>query len=208
MTKILLIDNDSDTLQELYEACKDAGFAVDTRHCTDVTPASADGYEAVVLSGGWWYDDEIQHLETYKGEMELLRTTRVPVVGICLGMQLMQIAYSGQVQLLDMPQHDSQTITVEPLGQQVLGWPPTMIVHKNHTMGAISVADGFEVLARSPGHIEIIRHTSRPLLGVQFHPEVGDPRNCALMMRQLVDSIRASAGDGSASADPRLAVAQ
>jgi GMP synthase-like glutamine amidotransferase len=160
---------------------------VDTIGCREVDAQSADGYDAVVLSGGWWYDDEIQHLEIYKGELALIRRAAVPMLGICIGMQLMQIAYSGRVQLLDEPQYDLQEISIEGSAQYLLGWPAVMRVHKNHTMGALAVANGFDVLARSPGHIEMIRHQDKPLLGVQFHPEVGETEARAAMLYQLVE---------------------
>lgn len=188
MKKLLLVNNDSDTWQELVDGCRDAGFAVDTIGCRDVNERSAEGYDAAVLSGGWWYDDEIQHLEIYKGELALIRKAPVPMLGICIGMQLMQIAHSGEVQLLDKPQYDLQEISINEVGQRLLGWPATMRVHKNHTMGALSVASGFDVLARSPGHVEMIRHRQKPLVGVQFHPEVGDPEARAAMLYQLVES--------------------
>jgi GMP synthase-like glutamine amidotransferase len=186
MTKALIVDNDSDTLQELIRTAEAAGFKTTVIHCRQLAIDSAVGHDIIILSGGWWYDDEIQHLEVYKAELELIRHSMVPVLGICIGMQLMQIAYSGQVQLLDKPQRDVQTIELTPAGQELLGWPRTVQVHKNHTMGALSVAPGFEVLGNSPGHIEIIRHASRPLLGVQFHPEIGELAHCAEMLQQLV----------------------
>ena len=186
MTKVLLVNNDSDTWRELVETAHEAGFEVTTIGCRDMNHHSADGFDAVVLSGGWWYDDEIRHLEVYKGELEFLRTTDTPTLGICVGMQLMQLAHSGQIQLLDKPQHDVQTIDVASAGQLLLGWPKQVKVHKNHTMGALVAAPEFEVLASSPGHIEMIKHQVKPLLGVQFHPEVGERKARAAMLRQLV----------------------
>jgi GMP synthase-like glutamine amidotransferase len=188
-TKVLAVNNDSDTWQELIDSLCDAGFEVGTLHCREIQPDSANGYDVVVLSGGWWYDDEMQHLENYKNELELIKQTPVPMLGICQGMQLMQLACSGQITLLDKPQHDLQSITIEPRGQELLGLPDTMVVHKNHTMGAIVAAPGFEVLGRSHGHIEIIGHKTKPLLGVQFHPEVGDPHDRAAFMHRLVVSV-------------------
>lgn len=191
MTKVLLINNDSDTWQELQDACRDAGYEFATLHCKAVKADSATGFDVVILSGGWWYDDEIQHLETYDGEMELIRHTGVPILGICMGMQLMQLAFSGQVPLLDSPQRDLQPIAINRRGQELLGLPEAILVHKNHTMGVIAVAPGFEVLGRSPGHIEIICHAKKPLLGVQFHPEIGEPNSRAMMMRNLIESTMA-----------------
>ncbi len=188
MAKVLLVNNDSDTWEQLVGTSQACGFDVDTLHCLEVTADSGDGYDIVILSGGWWYNEAARHTEVYKGELELIRKTSTPVLGICIGMQLMQIAYSGAVPLLDKPQKDLQMITINSTGQELLDLPVTLAVQKNHTMGIIKVANGFTELAYSPGHVEIIRHNSRPLLGVQFHPEVGTPQDRSLLLALLVNA--------------------
>ena len=104
MANVLLINNDSDTWEQLVDTSRACGFKVDSLHCLEVNADSGDGYDIVILSGGWWYNQAAKHTEVYKGELELIRKTTTPVLGICIGMQLMQIAYSGSVPLLDEPQ--------------------------------------------------------------------------------------------------------
>ena len=187
--RLLLVDNDTDTLQELYDLCVRCGFEVTIQHCLAVSAATAEACDIVVLSGGYWYDDVEKHLVTYTGELELIRNATVPVIGICLGMQLMHVAYSGDVPLLDQPQSGLQAVDVTELGQMLLGLPPVMEVHKNHTRGVLSVGADFEVLATSPGHLEIIQHTTRPLLGMQFHPEVGDEATNTALFKTLLAHV-------------------
>ncbi|HSX42927.1 MAG TPA: tyrosine/phenylalanine carboxypeptidase domain-containing protein [Candidatus Saccharimonadales bacterium] len=172
--KLLLVNNDSDTWQELYDLCLRCGYDVTAVHCSGITTELADAHDVTVLSGGYWYDDAEKHLSTYAQEVQVIRTATKPIVGICLGMQLMHIAYNGDVPLLDGPQNGLQPVAVTEVGQALLGLPPSLVVHKNHTRGVVLVDPAFAVLASSPGHIEIMMHTERPLLGMQFHPEIGD----------------------------------
>jgi GMP synthase-like glutamine amidotransferase len=199
MTKILVVNNDSDTWQELLDTVRDCGYEAEILHCQAVRPDSGQGCDAAILSGGWWYDDAAKHLEVYQGEIDFITHTSLPTLGICIGMQLMQLAFSGLVPQLDEPQKDLQTISVLPEGQKLLSLPEQITVHKNHTLGVVMPADGFTVLAASPDHVEIIKHATRPLLGVQFHPEVGEHDARIAMLQNLLETTIRLSGKKPAS---------
>ena len=57
---ILLVNNDSDTWQELQQAVSSAGHNVTSIHHKEVKLHPAEEYDLAILSGGWWYDDEIR----------------------------------------------------------------------------------------------------------------------------------------------------
>jgi len=187
--KVLLVNNDSDTFDELQDLCIRSGYDVNVVHCTAIPLQSISKYDLAVLSGGYWYDDPYQHLETYKLELELIRTCPIPIVGICIGMLLMHTAVNQEVPHLDEPQSGLKAIHITPHGQLVLGLPETITVHKNHTMGIVDPLPHFIVLGTSPGHVEILRHTTQPMLGMQFHPEIGDPEAMVELFKKLVDTV-------------------
>ncbi len=170
--KLLLINNDSDTWGKLVDVAT-AHHEVAAIHHSEIMTTNLSQFDAAILSGGWWYDDETELLENYAQELELIRISPLPILGICIGMQLMHVALDQAVPLLDTPQSGDQPIQVLPEGQELFGFSPEITVFKNHTRGVIEADPSFQVLAMSPGHIEIMRHRTRPLLGVQYHPEVG-----------------------------------
>lgn len=170
---ILLVNNSSSTFAELQQTVVAAGHNVTSITHKEIPDYPAADYDAAVLSGGWWYDDEVELLEQYAEELGFIRTCPIPLLGICIGMQLMHVALDQAVPLLDVPQEGYKPITVTPLGQRA-GLPESMLVYKLHTRGIFEPDSSFDTLATSPGHIEIIRHKTRPMLGVQFHPEVSD----------------------------------
>lgn len=186
---LLLIDNQSDTFADLETVAVAAGHDVTTISHRDIVHYEASEYDAVVLSGGWWYDDEVELLEQYADEIGLIRACPVPILGICIGMQLMHVAEDQAVPLLDGPQTGSKHILITDIGQKQYGFPAEMEVHKNHTRGIIEVDPDFDVLATSPGHVEMMIHRSKPLLGVQFHPEVGSVDSAAKLLNQLLHCI-------------------
>lgn len=168
--------------------------------------------DGVVLTGG---DDPIMthwgiamhpkatpvHPERQAFELALLdaldRASDKPVLGVCLGMQLMGLHCGGTLTqhlpdtLATADQHwDRRAHAVE----SDLG---TGIVHSHHRQ-ALSDAGSMRVIARAPdGVIEAIERDDREsmYLGVQWHPErTEDPRLGLALFARLVDEARARRG--------------
>ncbi|MGB4762310.1 MAG: gamma-glutamyl-gamma-aminobutyrate hydrolase family protein [Candidatus Saccharimonas sp.] len=169
--RILLVDNDTDSWDKLLAMVSTPGNEVTTLNHRELHTHDTTGYDLIVLSGGWWYDDFDELRQIYAGELQLIRTSTIPIIGICIGMQLMHVALEGDVPLLDARQDGFQPISLTPTAQKLFELPAIIEVFKYHTRGVLTPDDEFELLATSPGHIEIMRHRTRPLLGVQFHPE-------------------------------------
>lgn len=188
--RLLLVNNDSDTWEELVEVAQAAGHEVTPVHCSTIGAIDPRGYDMAVLSGGWWYDDETELLATYAEELEFIRSSPIPILGICIGMQLMHVSLDQAVPLLDQPQSGYKPIDIKPMGQELFGFPSVLNVFKNHTRAVLEADPNFQVLATSPGHVEIMMHNERPLLGVQFHPEVGPVLDAAELLNTLLLALK------------------
>ena len=106
---------------------------------------------------------------------EVLRTARVPVLGVCLGMQGLVTAYGGLVERVPPAHGDVAEVTHDGTGL-FAGIPSPYPVVRYHSLAATRVPDELAVTARCTGEdgaevVMAVRHTSRPLHGVQFHPE-------------------------------------
>lgn len=193
---VLLVNNDSDSWQELQDAAIAAGYTVTPIHHSAIGAIDPRGYDLAILSGGWLYEavdgsveGAIKTLTVYAEELEFIRSTPIPILGICVGMQLMHIAVDQALPMLDEPQHGWKEININIAGQVMFGFPETLNVFKNHTNAIIETDPQFEELASSPSNAEIILHKTRPLLGVQFHPEIGENDDPAILLRKLVDGL-------------------
>lgn len=125
---------------------------------------------------------------------------RAPIVGICRGMQLLNVACGGTlVQDLgaETPHHGppraimvTQRVRVDPASRLggILGRRAVDVRTGNH-QAVRDVADGFTVVARAEdGVIEAIEHETAWAIGVQWHPEdpLADTRDLAAIAKALV----------------------
>ncbi len=194
--KLLLIDGDSDTLAQAQKLGAAAGYHVTTVQHHDLNRINPVGWDLIMLTGGFWHINEGQseHMRAYHNEIELIRKSTVPIVGICHGMQIMVMAYAGKVTRFEEPEYGSRQISLTTAGQKLLGLPERITVFKNHTRAVQSLPAEFELLGKSPAHAEIIRHRNRPIVGVQFHPEIQQPGvDSVAMLKRLIEIARTNA---------------
>ncbi|MEU6535590.1 aminodeoxychorismate/anthranilate synthase component II [Streptomyces sp. NPDC047000] len=132
---------------------------------------SGGGFDGVLLSPGPGTPEEAGVC------VDMVRhcaATGVPVFGVCLGMQSMQVAYGGVVGRAPELLH-GKTSPVLHEGRGVFaGLPSPFTATRYHSLAAepATVPSELEVTARTPdGIIMGLRHRDLPVEGVQFHPE-------------------------------------
>ncbi len=108
--------------------------------------------------------------------MEIMRewSGRKPILGICLGHQVMGAVFGGRVTRARRPMHgDSSEINHD--GRFIFeGLPQRFSAGRYHSL-IVELANGASplvVTAKSDeGEIMGLRHATDPTFGVQFHPE-------------------------------------
>ncbi len=123
--------------------------------------------KAFVLSGGpaSVYDDGAPSLPPY------VLQSRLPVLGICYGMQLLTQAFGGQVELSHSREYGSarvHRVSESPLFEGLEGELPVWMSHGDRVS---KLPEGFTVLAASDNAPAAAMGRGK-LLGLQFHPEV------------------------------------
>lgn len=123
--------------------------------------------------------------ESLAGVFEVIRGAEQPVLGVCGGHQQIALCYGAAVGLMKRvgPGEGYEGALRERGFHEVgtdgdplfAGLPPRVTVWQSHCDEVKELPEGFELTASNETcRIQAMRHTSRPLFGVQFHPELFD----------------------------------
>ncbi|MBC8350971.1 MAG: glutamine-hydrolyzing GMP synthase [Planctomycetes bacterium] len=97
----------------------------------------------------------------------------IPVLGICYGMQLACNALGGQVENTPSREYGRSRVEVTSHSDLFAGMPEATDVWMSHGDQVAQVSDDFMPLAKtSTCPIAAVKHSSLPVYGIQFHPEV------------------------------------
>jgi GMP synthase (glutamine-hydrolysing) len=123
--KILSIQNiDFETLGTLEELIHSDGYQIENIEAqTDTIPSKADGYVAIVILGGPMAVYDETNYQYLSKEQELIRDAiknEVPVLGICLGSQLIAQATGGRVYRGPKKEIGWFNVTLTPNGRESL----------------------------------------------------------------------------------------
>ena len=158
LVRILLIDNnDSFTrnLEHLLVAV--TGSVPVIEPYARINRLDPDAFDLICISPGPGRPEDYP-------EYRCLFDAGRPILGICLGMQIMNIHFGGTVDTYPDCIH-GRTTGIDMHGRRY-------DVARYHSLRITSVADCFETVASDDRSVPMaIVHKSAPMVGYQFHPE-------------------------------------
>lgn len=96
----------------------------------------------------------------------------IPVLGVCLGMQVINEVFGGRTQRAPLPVHGKRSRIVHRGQGLFRDLPSPFWAARYHSLCIAPGSDEIEPVAYAEdGVIMGIRHRSKPIHGVQFHPE-------------------------------------
>ena len=196
---VLIIDYGSQYTLLIARRIRESGVYCEIWPCNDPRLESALGSgsasaKAVILSGG----PNSVHVEGAPDLRAGLLELDVPVLGICYGMQLIGDAFGASVQAGEAGEYGRTTIRIERPEGVFAGLEPgrELSVWMSHGDAVSSVPDGFRALATSEnGVLAAVAHETRPILAVQFHPEVVHSEMGAAILENFVFGVAGCEAD-------------
>ena len=192
---ILLIDHYDSFTYNIYQAVAAMGIEVEVVRYGVLTldEIKAKNPEAIILSPGPGHPLELPK------SIELIQQLHrsLPILGICLGQQLIGAAFGGKVVQAPFIRHGK--VSQVSHNQQGLfrSMPLPLPVMRYHSLvlEKESLAGCLEVQSRAldDDTIMAVKHRDYPVFGIQFHPEsIGTPDGVELM-KEFVARVRQKA---------------
>lgn len=166
--KILIIDNGSRYLDKLKLLVSGHDFHV--TNYSQIAPTGYSSYDLIILSGGHTIS-VMGHDFEFAKEIELIQNSPTPILGICLGFELVSHSYGAT--LHKMISKEKSIIQIKLLNPDPLFENLSQLnVFESHRWVIDNAGDNLLPLAASLDGIEIIRHRHKLIYGFQFHPEM------------------------------------
>lgn len=196
--RVLAISHQRDAGPGVFaDALTEAGARLQTWHIAEDERPPGDplGYDGAIVLGGAMHADQTDGFAWLGVEKELLRELlerRMPILGVCLGAQLLAEAAGGSAMRASEPEIGWFGVTVDADGaaDPVLGpLAPGFEAFQWHSYECVP-PPGATVLARSAVCVQAFRTGSG--LGIQFHAEVSaaDARHWADDYEVDEDAVR------------------
>ena len=170
---VLLIDNYDSFTYNLAHRLGELGAAVKVVRNDAVTLDEIERMapDRIVISPG------PGRPETAGVSVELLRRfgDRVPILGVCLGHQALAVAFGGRVDRARAPMHGKTSLVAHEGSYLFNGLAGPFEAGRYHSLviARDAMPEDFVVSAWVAADETImgVRHKTRPIFGVQFHPE-------------------------------------
>jgi GMP synthase (glutamine-hydrolysing) len=184
--KVYVIDNGGQWTHRIWRVLREIGC--ETKIIPNTTPVTGIDADALVLSGGAprvvWEAPKLGNCTDYLNEFH------GPIMGICVGLQLMAICCGGKAGPSKVPEYGLAKLRVIEEDDLFLGLPKEFLVWESHN-DEVKEAPGFMVLAVSENcSVQAVKHRKKPYYGVQFHPEVNNTEHGEEIYRNFVRVVK------------------
>lgn len=134
--------------------------------------------DLAILTGSNFMLTKSDNRMIFQEEIDFVRDTDLPILGICFGHQLIGLAHGSRIADLGQTVRGYKDIKLLGDDRIFAGLPNVIRVTESHRQGLTMVPKGFRHIAESTtSHVEAIVHETRPMYGVQFHPERFEDRH-------------------------------
>lgn len=184
---LLIIDNQSSFIKKFkrtFLSDQDIEFRF-VDHNEQLILKPDEHVQGIILSGGKGSPYEPLNLTT---NYVALMNFDVPILGVCLGFEIIAAAYRGRIRKMEKYQQKLEKIRIlkpdDPIFEGLVS--DEIMLREQHSYMLTRLPDDFELLGSSDVcEFEIIRHRTKPIYGFQSHPEVSGINGLIIMRNFL-----------------------
>ncbi|MFA6524636.1 MAG: gamma-glutamyl-gamma-aminobutyrate hydrolase family protein [Patescibacteria group bacterium] len=175
MKKIIcIIDCGTSGLEKIIWNVTESGNIYKVLKLDEIEGANFNLFAGIIITGAPILLTEVNQDEFVK-RFDFLRSINIPVLGICLGHQIMGLVYDAEINITDRIEKKEkiEILVQDKLFAYVENFSEFQELHSEY----ISLPRDFDLLATSASCVnEAMKHKTKMLYSTQFHPELsGDP---------------------------------
>ncbi|MBR0975214.1 MULTISPECIES: anthranilate synthase component I [Bradyrhizobium] len=169
--RVLLIDHDDSFVHMLADYFRQVGADVTVvRHVHALDMLKRKTWDLLVLSPGPGRPEDFGIKKTIDAALE----NKLPVFGVCLGVQAIGEYFGGELGQLTHPAHGRPSRVQVRGGRLMRNLPNEIVIGRYHSLFVErdSMPDVLNVTASTEDGVAMaLEHKTLPVAGVQFHPE-------------------------------------
>lgn len=171
--KVLIVDNGTHFKNKLTNLL--AGHEITRIDHRDADPKKhGTGFDLIILSGAYathsvkYYGDKL-----FAEELELIRNTETPIIGLCFGAQLVARLYGARLSFVQGGKSIRGPKRVWNIKQTPFDFFPYYgaKVWASQRWRITELPGSMEAWCASAHGVEVFKHRKKHIYGIQFHPE-------------------------------------
>ena len=181
--RILIIDCGSQLTQNIARRVREKNVFCEIIPYKKINTYDFSSTKGIIISGG----PMSVHDENSPKVTSDIFEKKIPVLGICYGMQLTSFLLGGNVEKQEKREYGKTTIDVEKESRLFKGIKDSFTAWMSHGDALEKVPEGFEIIARSNTHLASIENREKDIYAVQFHPESDHTENGRLILENFLN---------------------
>ncbi|MEY9463768.1 anthranilate synthase [Bradyrhizobium ottawaense] len=192
--RVLLIDHDDSFVHMLADYFRQVGADVTVvRHVHALDMLKRKTWDLLVLSPGPGRPEDFRIKKTIDAALE----QKLPVFGVCLGVQAIGEYFGGELGQLTHPAHGRPSRVQVRGGRLMRNLPNEIVIGRYHSLFVErdSMPEVLSVTASTEDGVAMaLEHKTLPVAGVQFHPESLMSLSNEVGLRIVENAFRLDAG--------------
>jgi GMP synthase (glutamine-hydrolysing) len=171
---LLIVDNGTIAGSDLEKYLQSRGVTYTVvKKSSQLAEIAGHAFKGIILTGGpLLYSSKSIDVESINIDTAVLLNFDCPVLGICFGHQTIVELFGGKICRLAQQSKGMQNVKILKYVEIFKGLPEEVAFKQNHYDCGTEIPHNFDLIATSDVcFAEGIKHLTKPIFGVQFHPE-------------------------------------
>ena len=181
--QIQVVDFGSQYTQLIVRRLRECGYFAKLYNPEELKSCSPKG---VILSGG---PSSVSDPDAPDVDFDYLKSLGVPVLGVCYGMQLLNVKHGGTVEPGTTREYGPASLHPEKGSKLFNGLSDSSQIWMSHSDTCTQLPDGSNVIGRNEDNVPVAIQFSDNFFGIQFHPEVTHSHEGKLVLENFLSLV-------------------